>query len=494
MFTPSPFIFGIEGLRPSRTAIQLLKDTEAAGILLLPRNIRTPDQVRGLVSGLQDQLGRPLLVSIDHEGGWVLRFTQGITFFPGNAALARSGRPQIARDVGRRMARELAALGIGLNLAPVADVQGTRYNPGIGIRSFGSDTKIVSKFTKEFICGHLDHKVAACVKHFPGKGEAVVDAHADIPTINASRRAMTARHLPPFAAAIAAKVPCVMTTHAVYPALDPSGATATYSRPIAHDLLRRRLGFSGVLISDDLCMGAVIKHESVPQASVRALRAGHDLLIIAQAPHQRKSVLAVQSALDRGRLDAAQWRDSQRRIKHLLDRFVRPATGRILRPDIQLPRRLAAAAVTVLQRGTVPLPLNWTGRPIIDVYWPNLREISGQFTFEGGPDAPLRLLRDRLSRWPAHIRYNTVPLIRRRRGTGEARIKSPHLTLFFCFDALRYAAQKEALRHVQQTTDRLVVLLMRNPWDQTLLDRRVTALTAYGFRNSQILALAERLK
>ncbi len=492
---PAPFLFGIEGRRPTRKTLSLLRDTRAAGILLLARNIGTAEQTRRLVMELRDRLGRDLLVSVDHEGGWVMRFSGLLTAFPGNAALSRCGRPRLARKASRTMARELKALGIGLNLAPVADVQGERYNPGIGIRSFGSDPKIVSKYSKEFICGHFDHNIASCIKHFPGKGDADVDAHISRPTIRASRSRMTRVHLAPFRAAIAAGVPCVMTTHAAYPALDPARRTATDSPLIAQKLLRRRMGFKGVLISDDLGMGAVVKHEKVPGAAVRSLKAGHDLLIVAQNPDiQRKSAAAIERALTRGEIEPTAWKASRGRLKRLMDRFARPPSGRILRPDTALPKRIAAGAVEILQTGKVRVPLVLTGKPEIDVYWPDLRELEAAFAFEGGPTGPRELVRRHLSHWPARFKFHIMPVQRRFAGGTSRKARRGGLALFFCFDARRYPAQREALKRVQREADRLVVILMKNPWDRTMLEPNATALTAYGFRNCQLQALLERLR
>ena len=192
-------MFGAYGLKPSRQTVSLFKSTGATGLLLLARNIETPAQTKAFVTELEQRLGRPLLVAIDHEGGWVLRFKSGVTPFPGNAALGRARDPKLAYAVGRQMARELAPLGIRMNLAPVLDVATKTYNPGIGIRSFGSDPVLAGRLGAAFIKGMQDSGVSACAKHFPGKGAATVDAHVDLPTIKLPRAAFSRTHLAPFA-------------------------------------------------------------------------------------------------------------------------------------------------------------------------------------------------------------------------------------------------------------------------------------------------------
>ncbi|MDE2489438.1 MAG: beta-N-acetylhexosaminidase, partial [Elusimicrobia bacterium] len=274
------FMFGVYGTKPSRRTVSLFKATGATGVLLLGRNIETPAQTKAFVAELEQRLGRPLLVAVDHEGGWVLRFKSGVTAFPGNAALGRARDPKLAYETGRRMAEELAPLGIRMNLAPVVDVATSDYNPGIGIRSFGPDPKLVGRLGAAFARGLQDHGVSACAKHFPGKGAATVDAHVDLPTIRLSRAAYERTHLPPFAALIEAGVDAVMTSHARVPAFDRA-APATFSSKIVRDVLRRRLGYGGLVVSDDLCMGAITHRWPVAEGALRCLDAGHDVLMIA---------------------------------------------------------------------------------------------------------------------------------------------------------------------------------------------------------------------
>ncbi|MEK7744073.1 MAG: glycoside hydrolase family 3 N-terminal domain-containing protein, partial [Elusimicrobiota bacterium] len=387
---------------------------------------------------LQDRLGRPLIISVDHEGGWVLRFSKGLTAFPGNAALGKAGDPSMARRTGLAMGRELSALGIGLNLAPVLDVVGKAYNPGIIIRSFGSDPGAVSRLGAAFIAGLQAGGVRACAKHFPGKGPARQDAHLALPTVRAARAEMSRFHLPPFRAAAAAGVACVMTSHAVYPALDPSRKPATFSRRIAHGLLRARLGCRGVLICDDLCMGAVTRDRSIPQAALEAFEAGHDLLIIAHAPQaQREAHQLLVTALQEGRIGRQRWALSLGRVRGLTRRPPRP--GPLPPADDATARAVSRAALEILRRGTVPLPLDLSGGPRIAVLWPDLREVKDRFTFEGGVEGPWKRLRSRLSRWPARMRFFKTPLLSGGEvGSVLKGCRDADIVLFFCFEAMRF--------------------------------------------------------
>ncbi len=477
----SLFMLGIYGRKPTRRSVSLLRGTGASSVLLLARNIESPRQVRTLIRGLQDRLGRRLLFAVDHEGGWVLRFAHGVTAFPGNAALGKAADPGSARAVGRHMGRELTALGIGLNLAPVLDVV-DGYNPGIVIRSFGSDPRAAGRLGAAMIRGMQEEGLSACAKHFPGKGAARVDAHLSLPTVRLPRATLERRHIAPFAAAIRAGVDCVMTSHAVFPALDKS--PATFSRPIIFDRLRRRLGFRGVVISDDLCMGAVTEKEPVPQAAVRALAAGHDLLIAAHAPQaQLESVELCRAALAAGRLDAAAVDAGARRVQSLLRprRAGRPSAAAAR----ALAERISSRCVSVAQRGLLPLPWKPNGKPPL-VVMPDFREVRERFTFEGGPRAPEALVRRRLMDF-GRSRLVLAPVESKNLGRLEEAVREATRILFLCFEARRFPGQAAALRVLKaRAPERTCVCLIRNPWDLELLDPRMTAVDSKGYRAAQL--------
>jgi beta-N-acetylhexosaminidase len=478
-------MFGIYGRRPTREMVSLFRDTGASSVLLLARNIESPQQVRALTHGLMDRLGRPLLFAIDHEGGWVLRFKSGLTAFPGNAALGRVADPKLAYATGRQMALELEPLGIGMNLAPVVDVVGGRYNPGIGIRSFGSDPALVGRLAAAFLRGLQDHGVAACAKHFPGKGAATKDAHVALPTIRLSKTEFFNTHLAPFAAAASAGVAAVMTSHVRCPAFD--SRPASFSRRITHGLIRRRLKFQGAIISDDLCMGAVTSRGPVQTAAWDAFHAGHDVIMIAHdVVAQREAVELFRS----GGLSADEVAAATRRIDDLL-RYPRPSR-RAADPETGAALALAVArrAATVVRAGSVPLPLPQDGARTVALF-PDFREVQARFTFEGGPRGPKAFLRRGLQ---GRARLMLTPVESRdvsglRRAVGAA-----DRVVFFCFEALRFAGQRAVLELLNRAAPRRsVVCLIRSSFDIGLLDRRITTVDAYGYRLCQLQAALERI-
>jgi len=480
-------MFGIYGRRPTREMVSLLRDTEASGVLLLARNIESPQQVRALTHGLRDRLGRPLLFAIDHEGGWVLRFPSGLTAFPGNAALGRARDAGLAYATGRQMALELAPLGIGMNLAPVVDVGVGRYNPGIGIRSFGSDPAWVGRLGAAFLRGLQDHGVAACAKHFPGKGAATTDAHVALPTIRLPKAEFFRTHLAPFAAAARAGVAAVMTSHVRCPAFD--SRPASFSRRITHDLIRRRLGFRGAIISDDLCMGAVTSRGPVATAAWDAFQAGHDVIMIAHdVAAQREAVELFRS----GGLPPGEVAAAASRIAALL-RYPR-RNRRTADPEAGAALALAVArrAAAVVRVGGVPLPLPEDGARTV-VLFPDFPEVRARFTFEGGPRGPEAFLR-RALRGRARLMRTPVAAGLDARMSARLRdaVRSADRIVFFCFEALRFAGQRAVLGLLNRAAPRRsVACLIRSSCDIGLLDRRVTAVDAYGYRLCQLQAALE---
>jgi beta-N-acetylhexosaminidase len=191
--------------------VALFRDTRAAGLILYRRNFETPERLARLIDGLEGALGRRLLVATDHEGGRVIMLGAGTTVFPDNLAVGTAGEDAFAHRQGLIEAQELRRLGIDLNLGPVLDVLTERYSPNIGIRAYGKDPAVVARYGGARIKGMQRGGLSACPKHFPGKGHSPLDAHLRLPTIDSTWAEMHATHLPPFLAAIADGVECVMT-------------------------------------------------------------------------------------------------------------------------------------------------------------------------------------------------------------------------------------------------------------------------------------------
>ena len=470
-------MFGAYGTKPSRETIALFKATNATGLLLLARNIETPAQTKAYIEELEDRLGRPLLVAIDHEGGWVLRFKSGMTAFPGNAALGRTRDPKLAYAVGRQMARELAPLGIRMNLAPVLDVAAKNYNPGIGIRSFGSDPKLAGRLGAAFTRGLQDHGVSACAKHFPGKGAATVDAHVDLPTIKMPRAEFNRNHLAPFHDAVKAGVDAVMTSHVRFPAFD--SVPATFSRKIVRDVLRGKLGYHGLIISDDLCMGAITKRWPVAEATLKCLDAGHDVLMIA---HDVQGMRDAVELLREAGADEEQLASSDAGIQRLLPSR-RQDHAPNLDEGLELARAIAAKAVVVARRGALRLPVAAESGTLVLV--PDFREVRERFTFEDGPGGPEELIRGMLP----GVEFARTPIESAAAGHLADAVRRAERVVFLCFEARRFAGQAATLKLLAKSAaKKTAAVLIRSSWDLDLCPKDMTVVDAAGYRQVSLEA------
>src|SRR6185503_18102482 len=215
-------VFGLVGPDLTDTDVRLFRDTRAGGIMLYRRNFETPERLRALLEGLEGAVGRRLLVTTDHEGGRIIMLNRGATIFPDGLAAGTAGETAYVERQGRIEGREMRRLGVEVNFGPVLDVLTDRYSPNIGIRSYGKDPNVVTRYGLARIKGMQKGGISACAKHFPGKGHSPLDAHLKLPTIDSTWADMKSLHLPPFFGAIAAGIEAVMTSHPVYPHLDPS--------------------------------------------------------------------------------------------------------------------------------------------------------------------------------------------------------------------------------------------------------------------------------
>lgn len=319
------FMIGIPGPAVSPDLAAFLKDYRPGGIILFARNLENAAQIVRLTNELQ-QLSpdSPLFISIDQEGGRVSRLPAGFTIFPACATLGGCGTADLAYQVATVTATELRAVGINMNMAPVLDVDTNPRNPIIGDRAFSHDPARVSELGLATMAGLQEHRVIACGKHFPGHGDTAADSHLELPTVDASRARLEQVELPPFRHTIQKGLASIMTAHVRYPALDPT-LPATLSPAILTGLLREQLGFTGLILTDDLEMRAIIDHYGIEDASVRSFQAGADVLLICKERSRTIAAMdAVHAAVQRGTIPEARFQASLRRIAAVKSRFLHP--------------------------------------------------------------------------------------------------------------------------------------------------------------------------
>ncbi|MET9700126.1 glycoside hydrolase family 3 protein [Streptomyces sp. NPDC006529] len=286
---------GFEGTSAPAWVLRLVGEGLTA-VGLFGRNIGSAEQLTALTAQLR-AVRDDVLVAIDEEGGDVTRLeVRGGSSFPGNLALGAVDDTGLTRGVAHELGRRLAECGVDLNWAPSADVNSNPDNPVIGVRSFGAETGLAARHTAAYVEGLQAAGVAACTKHFPGHGDTNVDSHHAMPRIDADLDTLYARELVPFKAAIAAGTKAVMSAHILVPALDPA-RPATLSPQILTGLLRKELGYEGLIITDGMEMQAIAGTYGIERGTVLAIAAGADAICVGGGLCDEATVLSLRDAL-----------------------------------------------------------------------------------------------------------------------------------------------------------------------------------------------------
>jgi len=329
----------------------LAREFDLGGIILFARNVAAPDQVAEIAREAQSLAQElPLWVSVDQEGGRVARLKAPFTEWPPMMTLGRSGDERLAERFARALAAELQAVGISLDYTPVLDVHTNPKNPVIGDRALAERPEDVARLGRTIITTLQQAGIAACGKHFPGHGDTSTDSHHELPLIEHPPDRLDAVELVPFRAAIEAEVASIMTAHMLIPAYDGE-RPATLSPLIVDTLLKNRLGYGGLVLSDDLDMRAISDRYGVPEATVAAIGAGCDAVLMCGAS-QEPQVAALEALIrgvEEGTLPVRRVEDALARHRRIKERFLAPAlpqplTGSALRAALGRDEHQAVAA------------------------------------------------------------------------------------------------------------------------------------------------------
>jgi beta-N-acetylhexosaminidase len=362
---------------------QLIDEYHLGGIIYFAwsNNVNNPTQIAGLSNGIQERATSqpssiPLLVSTDQEQGVVVRVGPPATQFPGNMALGAARRSKYAEKAAGITGRELRAIGINQNFAPVADVNVNAQNPVIGVRSFSSDPGVVSKLSAAQVKGYQS-RISSTAKHFPGHGDTDVDSHTGLPVIHHTREELNTIDLPPFQAAIDRGIDAIMTAHIVVPALDDSGRPATLSKPILTGLLREQMDFEGLIVTDALTMEGVRQMFGDERVPIEAIKAGADMMLM--PPDLDLAYNAVIDAVNDGEISVDRIDESVHRILSLKMEqglFKNPYVDEDEVPSkVGTPKHLEAAdeitnkTITLVKNDDEVLPLQETAQDVLVTGW-----------------------------------------------------------------------------------------------------------------------------
>jgi beta-N-acetylhexosaminidase len=318
-------IIGIQGTGISQEEVALIREIKPAGFILFARNVEEPAQVLELNRELQSLLPPelPALCTVDQEGGRVQRIRDGATRFPPLRWVGNTQNLDLARQHAIALAQEVRAMGFHLNWAPDADVDSNPANPIIGNRSFGRNPAEVAHMVHTWILAAQETGIACAAKHFPGHGDTELDSHLELPIVEKDRPEIHEVELQPFRAAVAANVAAIMTAHVIFPAFDEHWP-ATLSTEILIRLLREKMGFNGLLVTDDMEMKAVCgRYETVVQLR-RACEATVDVMLACESPTLQleffEGLIHLQET-DPTRHDQLA-KDSEKRLLKLRERFL----------------------------------------------------------------------------------------------------------------------------------------------------------------------------
>lgn len=262
---------------------------ETGGIILFERNVKDTRNIKRRNQKYHKSFKIPPIIAIDQEGGTVNRIKSGVHLLPRNDLLGVVGSRKTVYQCGALLGKELTEFRIDLNLAPVVDVNTEIKNPIIGSRSFGADPQKVAELGRAYIRGMQRQGLLSCAKHFPGHGASQKDSHRCLPKININKHLWSKVHLLPFQAAIKAGVKFIMVAHILCPALDRK-EPASLSHKIITKLLKKKLGYRGIVITDDFVMDAIVKHYRIEDAAVKAIRAGIDMIICGRNVNVQKKI------------------------------------------------------------------------------------------------------------------------------------------------------------------------------------------------------------
>lgn len=488
-------VVGFEGLTPPDYILDWLAQGRIGGVILFSRNIATPEQVAALTYACHHAARRPILIAIDQEGGAVARLRAGFTESPGGMALGAADSTALTEQVSAVLARELRALGINWNLAPMVDVTHDTANPSVGTRSFGSDGEMVSEFATAAIRGFQSESVAACAKHFPGLGNTPVDTHEALAVISGSVDYLWQQDLIPFRAAVLAGVQSVMVSHVKFESLDPE-YPATLSPHIIQHLLREKIGFEGVACTDCMEMRAIADHYGPGESAVLAALAGNDILFFSHTrAYQEAAYDALLTAANSGRLSPENIDTASDRLDTLCQQIAPPAKAElslIRQPEhVALVEQAARAAVVLLRSEGHVLPIESDDPRRISViefasYLDSaVMETGGQtgFIAELHKAAPmldsvsLRAVEDDQTRIDEAFTH-----------AGNAEI-----VVLVTRNAHLIEEEAALARQIAARAGRLILVCLRNPYDATLFPQAEVILCSCGDSQPSLVAVIEAL-
>jgi beta-N-acetylhexosaminidase len=318
-------VVGVDGFSMNDNINKLIKENKVGGVILFSKNVENSNQLVNLTNSIKTSNAQnkiPLFISIDEEGGRVSRMPIEIKKLPSNKVIGKRNDGDFSYSIGKIIGEELKAFGFNMDFAPVMDINSNTTNPVIGDRSFGKNVDIVNKLGIKTMEGIMDSNIIPVVKHFPGHGDTFVDSHVGLPVVNKNLTQLNNFELIPFKEAIKNNVNAIMVSHILFNKLDVD-FPASMSKVIITDILRKNLKFQGVVITDDMTMGAIIKNYDIGDASVKSINAGSDLILVCHDfDNELKVINSLKVAVQNNIIAEERLNESVYRILKLKEKYV----------------------------------------------------------------------------------------------------------------------------------------------------------------------------
>ena len=491
-------IFGFHGITASDEIKELIRNHHIGGIILFSRNIGTPEEILSLTSELQREARKaghkkPLLICIDEENGIVRRLGESATVFPGAMLLGATNNPDNAYKIGQATAKELKALGINWNLAPVVDVNNNPLNPVIGVRSYGESPDDVSRFGQAAMRGMQEAGVIAALKHFPGHGDTDIDSHLDLPVISHDMERLEQVELKPFVDCIRHGAATIMSAHVYFPAIEKRpNVPATLSRDVITGLLREKLQFKGVVTTDCMEMNAIAGTIGTAQGAKEAVKAGVDLVMVSHTyEFQKASIEAVIHAVNTGEISLQIIDDAVERIHTLKNQYlswndIPQEEGGVPVPSVvgcedhqKLAEEMYRQGISIIKNDSHTIPLSSAAEHRVLVVYP---KNSVTVLVEDGKRSNHTL--DRIFK-EIHPAAETIvlnsPTTKEETAAIIEKAQGFDTIIAGTYKLTPRDMQIELINQLQHAGKKVVVIAMRNPYDLSYFPNADASVAAYEF-------------
>ena len=482
---------GLPGYTLDDTFREAVRKYKISNVILFSRNIRDKEQLFELCADIQElvqtECGAPALIGIDQEGGMVSRLSSDCTIVPSAMAIGATGDERCALRAGILTGRELSALGVNVDFAPSLDMNSNPHNPVIGVRSYGDDPDVVSRFARSMVEGIQSQGVMAVGKHFPGHGDTHQDSHLVLPAVGGELSDLQ-NHILPFSEAVRGGIQGIMSSHILFPDIEKENVPATMSPFFMTELLKNTLGFKGLVFSDCMEMHAIAKHSGTVDGTVSAIKAGVDVVLISHTISLGIAAAeAIAKALEEGILSREVFDASTEKIllaKQMLQEAERKplsVVGSAMHKKEN--QRLYAQSLTLVQDAPFELGDNplFVGVPCFQATVVSSEEHEVNFA----PDM-------------AHLVGGSSLVVSENPDEKEiqkvlSQANKCSSVVVGTYNGHQYPGQI-ALANALAKDHQVLTVALRNPYDLAELDVRIRSIAAYAYNRDVLIALARLLK